>query len=614
MTSSATLDVSAVPDRKPLMTGQQILLMNVGFFGIQYSFGMQQTAINPIFGYLNASPDELPILNLAGPITGLLIQPLIGAMSDRTWSPRWGRRKPFFLVGAIGCSICLFLFPFVAAIWMAVLLLWLLDASNNTAMEPYRAFLADKLPNSQLARGFLTQSFFTGLGITLANLSLFVFQKIIVGGTAAGIPYWVFGSFFLGAVCSIGSILVTVLSTPEDPPSPEELAILRAQPRGLTPFVREIADAVRAMPASLHKLGLVYLFQWYAIVIYWQFVSVVVAQSVFNTTPEDKVAYSDAVALTGLLNGFYNVVTFCSAFYLVTLARRYGAKWVHAGCLTLAAISLIIFPHISNPYLLFAPMIGLGIAWASMMGVPYIMVVSMVPKERYGVYMGIVNMMIVVPMLIESVTFGFIFKNFLGDNPINAMMFSGALFGVAAIAMTWIRPPKHQSPVVPLTFRQIMGYERVIVGSDGSDSALRGVDRAAEVASASEATLVVVCAYNPVPARAEAKAIASIGPVHEEVRGENTARATLKDSVGRINTDRIPEVQQRAVAGEPAEVLLQVADNPETDLIVVGNRGLGALTGSLLGSVPGDVARDATCDVLIVQTTRVQEASDTRSA
>ena len=194
------------------------------------------------------------------------------------------------------------------------------------------------------------------------------------------------------------------------------------------------------------------------------------------------------------------------------------------------------------------------------------------------------------------------------------MMFSGALFGVAAIAMTWIRPPKHQSPVVPLTFRQIMGYERVIVGSDGSDSALRGVDRAAEVASASEATLVVVCAYNPVPARAEAKAIASIGPVHEEVRGENTARATLKDSVGRINTDRIPEVQQRAVAGEPAEVLLQVADNPETDLIVVGNRGLGALTGSLLGSVPGDVARDATCDVLIVQTTRVQEASDTRSA
>lgn len=482
--SSATLQAPSI-DRKPLMTGQQILLMNVGFFGIQYSFGLQQTAINPIFSYLNASPDELPILNLAGPITGLLIQPMIGAMSDRTWSDKWGRRKPFFLVGAIGCAICLFLFPFVAAIWMAVLLLWLLDASNNTAMEPYRAFLADKLPESQLARGFLTQSFFTGLGITLANLSLFAFQKIIVGGTDAGIPYWVFGSFFLGAVCSIGSVLISVLSTPEIPPSPEELAILRAQPRGLTPFVRDITSAVRDMPASLHKLGLVYLFQWFAIVIYWQYVSVVVAKSLFNATAEDKDLYSQAVGLTGLMNGFYNVVTFCSAFYLVRLAGKYGAKWVHTACLLLASVSLIALPHITNQTLLFAPMIGLGVAWASMMGVPYIMVVSMVPKERYGVYMGVVNMMIVVPMIIESLTFGFIYKNFLGDDPINAMMFSGALFAVAAIAMTWIRPPKHQSPVIPLTYRQIMGYERVIVGSDGSDSALRGVHRAAEIAASS---------------------------------------------------------------------------------------------------------------------------------
>lgn len=615
MSSSATMDVSAVEDRKPLMTGQQILLMNVGFFGIQYSFGLQQTAINPIFSYLNASPDELPILNLAGPITGLLIQPMIGAMSDRTWSDRWGRRKPFFLAGALGCSVVLFLFPFVAAIWMAVLLLWLLDASNNTAMEPYRAFLADKLPSAQLARGFLTQSFFTGLGITLANLSLFAFQKLISGGTDAGIPYWVFASFFLGSVCSIGSILVSVLSTPENPPSPEELALLRSQPRGLTPFVRDITDAVREMPAALHKLGLVYLFQWFAIVIYWQYVSVVVAKTVFNTTAENKEVYSQAVGVVGLMNGFYNVVTFCSAFYLVRLARKYGAKWVHTACLLLAAIALLVLPHVTNEALLFAPMLGLGIAWASMMGVPYIMVVSMVPKERYGVYMGIVNMMIVVPMIIESVTFGFIYKNFLGNDPVNAMMFAGVLFGMAAIAMTWIRPPKRQSPIVPLTFRQIMGYERVIVGSDGSDSALRGVDRAAEVASASEASLVVVCAYNPLPAREQAKLANTMGPVHQEVRGENNARATLKDSVGRINTDRIRAVQQRAVAGEPAEALLEVADSPETDLIVVGNRGLGALSGSLLGSVPGDIASRATCDVLIVQTTRVQRPADpTRTA
>ncbi len=161
---------------------------------------------------------------MAGPITGLLVQPIIGAWSDRVWSEKWGRRKAFFLIGAAGCAIGLFLFPFVTAVWMAVMLLWLLDISNNTAMEPNGAFIADRLPPSQVGKGFLAQSFFTGLGITLANVSLFVFQSLIAGGTAAGIPYWVFGSFMLGAVFSIGTVLVSVLSTPELPPTPSELA------------------------------------------------------------------------------------------------------------------------------------------------------------------------------------------------------------------------------------------------------------------------------------------------------------------------------------------------------------------------------------------------------
>src|SRR5919198_1158866 len=171
-------------------------------------------------------------------------KPLIGALSDRSWSERWGRRKLFFVTGALGCSICLFLFPFVSALWMAVLLLWLLDASNNTAMEPYRAFIADKLPESQLARGFLTQSMFVGAGAVTANLSLFVFQKLITGATAAGIPHWVFGAFMLGSVCSIGSVLVSVLSTPEIPPTAEELAALRAKPSGVSAVVGDIAAAV----------------------------------------------------------------------------------------------------------------------------------------------------------------------------------------------------------------------------------------------------------------------------------------------------------------------------------------------------------------------------------
>ena len=435
------------------MSFRQIILMNFGFFGIQYSFGMQQTAINPVFEFLHARPEQLPLLNLAGPVTGLLIQPMIGALSDRTWSPRWGRRKPFFLIGAIGCSVCLFLIPFAAAIWMAVLLLWLLDASNNTAMEPYRAFLADKLLPSQLAKGFLTQSFFTGFGITLANVSLFVFQKLIEGGTAAGIPYWVFGSFMLGSVCSIASILVSVLSTPENPPTPEELAEMRARKGGgLFGVIVDILRAVIDMPVGLHKLGFVYLFQWYAMVVYWQYVSLSIAKSIWHTTPDDRALYSQAVGWTGLVNGFYNIVTFCSAFFLVLMAKRHGAKVVHSTCLTLAGIGLLLFPHIHNKFLLFAPMIGFGVAWASIMGVPYILAVSMVPKSRYGVYMGIINMMIVVPMIIQTLTFGKIYKHILGANPTNAIMFAGALLITAALAMLWIHAPKEEeeSPEIPM--------------------------------------------------------------------------------------------------------------------------------------------------------------------
>ena len=433
------------PRKLPPLTLQQIILMNFGFFGIQYSFGLQQTAINPIFSFLNANPEELPLLNLAGPMTGLIIQPLIGAMSDRTWSPRWGRRKPYFLLGAMGCSLCLFAYPFSTALWMAVLLLWLLDASNNTAMEPYRAFIADRLPPEQHASGFLTQSFFTGLGITLANVSLFFFQKSITGETASGIPYWVFGSFFVGAICSIGSVLLSVSKTPEIPPTEAELAAIRAKKGGLIAAVTEIAEAIKEMPKPLWQLALVYLFQWYAMFCYWQYVSHSIAQSVWKTTSENKELYSQAVAWTGLVNGFYNVVTFLSAFALVAVARKYGAKWVHAGALILAAVGLWMFPHISNKYMLFVPMIGFGIAWASMMGVPYIIAVAVIPRERYGVYMGIINMMIVIPMLIQTLTFGKVYHNFLGATPGNAIMFAGALLFMAAMATLLIKTPKQES-------------------------------------------------------------------------------------------------------------------------------------------------------------------------
>jgi maltose/moltooligosaccharide transporter len=478
---------------KPKLSFWQIINMNVGFFGIQYSFGLQQSAVNPIYDFLGAKPDEIPWLNLAGPLTGLLIQPIIGALSDKTWSPRWGRRKPYFLIGAIICSLALFLFPFSSSLWMAAGLLWILDAGNNTAMEPYRAFVADKLDSTQQATGFQAQSFFTGFGQTLANVSLFIFPLIFIG-TTGKLPTWVFASFFLGAICSIGSILWSIKTTPEIPPSSEELAVLNEKNKGMPhPIIQfflsiittiiayvvmaillipslfskglirnllsyvkshsllkilfaqniEIVDAILDMPKVMWQLALVYLFQWYALFCYWQNSSKSIALSVWKTTPlENPKLYEEAVGWTGLVNGWYNIVTFLCAFGLVWFAKKYSPKLVHFGCLLLAGIGLLAFTFIENKYLLFPAITGFGIGWASMMGIPYLLVVSEIPKERYGVYMGIINMMIVIPMFIQTLSFGYILKHFLNNNPSNAILFAGVLLLIAALLTLRIKSKK----------------------------------------------------------------------------------------------------------------------------------------------------------------------------
>lgn len=431
--------------RKPSLTLSQIINMNVGFFGIQYSFGLQQSAVNPIYDFLGASPDEIPLLNLAGPVTGLLIQPFIGALSDSTWHPRWGRRKPYFFIGALLCSICLLLYPFSSSLWMAAGLLWILDAGNNTAMEPYRAFVADKLNEDQQPTGFQMQSFFTGFGQTLANLSLFIFPLIFIGKTGS-LPTWVYASFFLGAVCSIGSIWWSMRTTSEIEPTAEELAQIRAKKVSVTESISEIFHAIGEMPKVMWQLALVYLFQWYALFCYWQNSSKSIALSVWNATPKSNPAYyEEAVSWTGLVNGWYNIVTFLSALALANYAKKFGAKTVHMTCLALAAAGFLAFPHIENKNLLFFAITGFGIGWASMMGIPYLLVVSDIPKERYGVYMGIINMMIVIPMILQNITFGFILKNFLDNDPRNAITFAGALLAIAALATALIKPSPNKT-------------------------------------------------------------------------------------------------------------------------------------------------------------------------
>jgi len=432
---------------KPRLSFWQIINMNVGFFGIQYSFGLQQSAVNPIYDFLGAKPDEIPWLNLAGPLTGLLVQPIIGALSDKTWHPKFGRRKPFFFIGAIMCSIALFLFPFSSELWMAAGLLWILDAGNNTAMEPYRAFVADKLDVSQQPVGFQAQSFFTGFGQTLANFSLFLFPMIIVGYTGK-IPNWVFASFMLGAVCSIGSVWWSMKTTPEIPPTEEELREIKSKPLNvLSPFI-DVFSAIKDMPKIMWQLALVYLFQWYALFCYWQNSSKSIAKSVYDATPDNKELYEKAVSLAGSVNGWYNIITFLTAFALVGFAKKYSPKWVHFVCLVIAGLGFIAFPFIENRALLYVAISGFGIGWASMMGIPYLMVVSQIPKERYGVYMGIINMMIVIPMLIQTMTFGYILKHFFNNDSGKAILFAGILLLIAALFTTLIKFKKPVGDIV----------------------------------------------------------------------------------------------------------------------------------------------------------------------
>lgn len=429
--------------KRPNLSFWQIINMNVGFFGIQYSFGLQQSAVNPIYDFLGASPDQLPLLNLAGPLTGLLIQPIIGAMSDKTWSPKFGgRRKPYFFIGALLCSIALVLFPFSSSLWMAAGLLWILDAGNNTAMEPYRAFVADTLNPEQQPTGFQAQSFFTGFGQTLANVSLFLFPLIFIG-TTGKLPTWVFASFFLGAFCSIASVWWSSNTTKEIPPTDEELKKIKKEPLHIfTPFI-DIFSAIKDMPKVMWQLALVYLFQWYALFCYWQNSSKSIALSVWNTTPQkDMKLYGEAVSWAGLINGWYNIVTFLCAFGLVYFAKKYSPKMVHFTCLLFAAIGFLIFPHIENKYLLFPAITGFGIGWASMMGIPYLMVVNDIPKERYGVYMGIINMMIVIPMFLQTITFGYIMKHLLNNDARLAITFAGVLLVISAICTLFIKTKK----------------------------------------------------------------------------------------------------------------------------------------------------------------------------
>lgn len=441
----------------------QILTMNFGFFGVQFSFGLQQSNMSAIYKYLGAEEAELPLLWLAGPVTGLIVQPIIGAISDGTWSPKFGRRKPFFLIGAIIASISLVIMPYSSSIWMAAGLLWILDAANNIALEPYRAFISDKLPEKQYSFGFLVQSFFTGLGTTLANFTPAILVSFGILALSDkmdnGIPvstYWAFG---IGAAASIITILISVLTTSEYPPSPKELEeIKKSKEEGsvISRTLKDIVEAFKVMPLPMKQLIPVMFFPWYAMFCYWQYLTSALSLSLYDTLDQSTVYFNQAQLLTGNLNGTYNIICFVIAFALIPIARKLGAKRLHFISLAIGGVALLCMPLLNNTTVLFTIPIGsgivvsqiylfsfgLGITWASMMAMPYEMLASSIPKGKTGVYMGIFNMFIVIPMIIQIFTVQYFVYDLLGQNPINIIRLAGAFLIIGGIFSLFVSQPK----------------------------------------------------------------------------------------------------------------------------------------------------------------------------
>ncbi len=432
--------------RKPNRSFWQIWNMSFGFFGIQFGWGLQMANMSAIYEYLGARADQIPILWLAAPLTGLLIQPIIGHSSDRTWGPL-GRRRPYFLAGAILASAMLIFMPNCSALWMAAGMLWILDASINVSMEPFRAFVADILPEGQRTAGFAMQSLFIGLGAVVASalpwLLTNVFHMQQAAGDMRAVPTTVRLSFYIGAAAFIGAVLWTIVTTPEYPPEDmEAFKAHKAQKTGLAANAREILTAIREMPDTMRKLGPVQLFTWLGLFCMWLYFPVAVAHNVFGADDPKSTLYKAGIEWGGICFALYSAVCFAFSFALPGLARKLGRKYTHTVCLLCGAVGLISVVVMHNKYMLLLTMLGVGIAWASTLSMPYAVLAASLPPERTGVYMGIFNFFVVMPEIIASLFFGWVMIHLLHNNRIYAIIAGGVFMLIAAALMQRVTDPR----------------------------------------------------------------------------------------------------------------------------------------------------------------------------
>jgi len=437
---------------KPRLSIWAIWNMSFGFLGIQFGWGLQMANMSSIYQYLGAKPEDLALLWLAAPLTGLVLQPIVGYCSDRTWN-RLGRRRPYFLAGAVCASVALVLMPNSSALWMAVGLLWVLDASVNLSMEPFRAFVADKLPAEQHSAGFAMQSVLIGFGAVVSSaLPWMLMNWFGMPFDAAGsaIPAAVKLAFYIGAGVFLAAVIYTILTTPEYPP--EDMDAFRrhnAATAGALNGFKEISAGIRTMPRTMRQLAIVQFFTWLALFSMWIYFGTGIAEKIFGGHPGDE-RFAQGVAWGGVCFSTYNGVAFLFAFVLLWLVRHFRAKDIHTVCLLAGGAGLASTPFVPHPSLLLVAMAGVGVAWASILAMPYALLAASLPPARTGFYMGVFNFFIVIPQIIMSLFLGELLVKWGGGNPLAPVLTGGLAMIIAAVLTRFVDEPAHpQTPAAP---------------------------------------------------------------------------------------------------------------------------------------------------------------------
>ena len=487
---------------KPALSFWQIWNMCFGFMGIQFGFALQNANVSRIFQTLGADVSDIPVLWIAAPLTGLIVQPIVGHLSDHTWN-RLGRRRPYFLAGAVLTTLALLWMPNAPTLWVAAGLLWIMDASINISMEPFRAFVGDQLPPRQRPLGYAMQSFFIGIGAVVASALPWLLARLGVANVAAAgaVPDTVKYAFYAGGVVLLGAVLWTIVSSPEYPPQqlreqadvasrevPANTSLAWRPGAGLLllgtallvaiahyrlekelyllggglvvegllfvwlsfarghGMARQVMTDLYAMPGPMRRLAWVQFFSWFALFAMWIYTAQGVAQSFFGSTDTTSATYNDGANWAGVLFAVYNGVAVPAAVLIPLMVRRWGLRISHLINLLLGGVGLLSFVLLRDAHWLVASMVGVGFAWASILSLPYALLSDNLPAAKMGVYMGIFNFFIVIPQLLAASVLGLLLKTFFHGQPIWALALGGTSLVAAGLCTLRVREP-HTAPV-----------------------------------------------------------------------------------------------------------------------------------------------------------------------